>query len=121
MEWSNMKLVNIKKSLLLLSCLTLSSCSLLDTHQLNENAKNIIIYGDYEQVEHCRYVGELIGSEGRWFNFAFLSNTELTLASIADLKNQASELGANSIHIEEHMGFSTSVTFVGHAYNCPEK
>lgn len=116
-----MKLVNIKKALLLLGCLTLSSCKLLDTQQLNENSNNIMIYGDYRQVEQCSYLGELIGSEGHWYNFFFISNTELTLASIADLKNQASVLGANSIHIEEHMGFNTSVTFIGHAYNCPKK
>ena len=112
----------MKKSLLLFIYLALSSssCSLLNTHQLNKNAKEVKIYDDYEQVKHCRYLGEIVGSEGSWYTFFFLSNPELTLSSIIDLKNQAYAIGANSIHIEEHMGFNTSVTFLGHVYDCPQ-
>lgn len=113
-----MNLIKLKKLLLLVSCFVLSSCSLLDTHQVTENGKKVKVYSDYEQVSDCRYIGELVGSEGTWYTFFFLSNTELTLASIIDLKNQAYEIGADSIHIEEHMGFGTSVTFLGLAYDC---
>lgn len=113
-----MNLIKLKKSLLLVSCFVLSSCSLLDTHQVTENGKQVKIYSEYEQVSDCRYIGELVSSEGTWYTFFFLSNTELTLASIIDLKNQAYEIGANSVHIEEHMGFNTSVTFLGFAYDC---
>mgnify|MGYP003384703956 CR=1 FL=1 len=115
-----MNSVNIKKSLMLMSCLTLTSCSMLDTHQLDDNANHVNIYDDFEQVKHCQYLGELVGSEGKWYTFFFISNTDLTLGSIADLKNKAVDIGANSIHIEEHMGFNTSVTFLGHAYECPQ-
>ncbi len=111
--------MNIKKLLLLAICYTLTSCSLLDIHQLDKNANNVKIYDDFDQVKHCQYMGELVGSEGNWYSFFFISNTELTLASIADLKNKALAIGANSIHVEEHMGFNTSVTFLGHAYECP--
>ncbi|PKG80935.1 DUF4156 domain-containing protein [Colwellia sp. 75C3] len=93
---------------------------MLDTHQVNEISEQVKIYDDYEQVQKCRYLGELVGSEGSWYTFFFISNTDLTLASIADLKNKAISIGANSIHIEDHMGFSTSVTFLGHAYECPQ-
>jgi len=113
-----MSLVYIKKSLLLLSGLVLSSCSLLDTHQINENAGLIKVISNYEQVKGCRYIRELVGSEGYWYTFFFLSNPELTLASIIDLKNQANEVGADTIYIEAHMGFGTSVTFLGQAYDC---
>ena len=112
--------VNIIKLILLVSCLALASCSILDTHQLVNHANNVKIYDDFDQVKHCQYMGELVGSEGRWYTFFFISNTDLTLGSIADLKNKAIDIGANSIHIEEHMDFNTSVTFLGHAYKCPQ-
>jgi len=115
-----MSLANIKKTLIILGCLFVSSCSLLDTHKINEDAKQVRIYSDYEQVESCRYLGELVGSEGHWYSFFFLSNPDLTRSSIIDLKNQANAMGANSIHMQNHMGFNTSVTFVGQAYHCPE-
>lgn len=119
-RWSVMKGDKYKKLLMLVSCLTLTSCSLLDTHQINESAKHVKLYSDYEQVTGCRYIGELVGSEGHWYNFFFLTNPELTLSSIIDLKNQANALGADSVHIQDHMGFGTSVTYLGQAYDCSQ-
>lgn len=113
-----MKVVNKKKLLLLLSCLSLVSCSVLDTQQLHHNTSQINVISNYEQVKGCRYISELVGSEGHWYSFFFISNTELTYASINDLKNKASEVGANTVYIDEHMGFGTSVTFLGQGYDC---
>jgi hypothetical protein len=110
--------VKIKKVIFISSCLLLSSCSLLNTHQVTEISKQVKIYDDYEQVKNCQYIGELVGSEGSWYTFFFISNAELTLGSIADLKNKAADIGADSIHVEAHMGFNTSVTFLGHTYKC---
>jgi len=113
-----MNVVKIKQVLLLLCYLSLSSCSLLDTQQLHDNTRQIQVVSNYEQIKGCRYISELVGSEGHWYTFFFISNTELTHASINDLKNQASEVGANIVYVEEHMGFGTSVTFLGQAYYC---
>jgi hypothetical protein len=98
----------------------LPACSILDTHQLHDKTKLVKLFDDYEQVKGCRYIGEIVGSEGRWYNFLFLSNKELTLASINDLKNQANELGANNIHVHYNLSFNTSVTFLAQAYHCEE-
>ncbi|KGJ93645.1 DUF4156 domain-containing protein [Colwellia psychrerythraea] len=114
-----MKTVNVKLVLLLLSNLLLTSCSVLDTQQLHDNTRHINVISNYEQINDCQYIRELVGSEGHWYSFFFISNTELTLASINDLKNQASDVGANTVYVEEHMGFGTSVTFLGQAYLCP--
>lgn len=113
-----MNAVKIKQTLLLLSSLSLVSCSLLDTQQLHDNTRQINVISNYEQVRGCRYISELVGSEGHWYTFFFISNTELTHASINDLMNQASDVGADTVYIEEHMGFGTSVTFLGQAYDC---
>ena len=114
-----MNVVSLKKYLLLFVSLSLTSCSLLDTQQLHDNTRQINVISNYEQVEGCQYISELVGSEGHWYSFFFISNTELTLASINDLKNKASDVGANTVYVEEHMGFGTSVTFLGQAYQCP--
>jgi len=113
-----MKVVTVTKALLLLTSLLLTSCTLLQTQQLHDNTRQINVISNYEQIRDCRYISELVGSEGHWYTFFFISNTELTLASINDLKNQASDVGANTVYVEEHMGFGTSVTFLGQAYYC---
>jgi len=113
-----MKSPTFKSLLLSLACLSIASCGMLDTHQLHDITKLVKLYDDYEQVKDCRYIGELVSSEGRWYNYLFLSNKELTLASINDLKNQANAMNANVIHINYNMNFSTSVTFLGQAYYC---
>jgi len=113
-----MKVVNKKKLLLLLSCLSLASCSLLNTHQLKDKTSQINVISNYEQVKGCHYIQELVSSEGHWYTFFFISNIELTHASINDMKNKADEVGADTVYIEEHMGFGTSVTFLGQAYDC---
>lgn len=114
-----MKIVTVTKALMLLSSLLLTSCTLLDTQQLHDNTGKINVISNYEQIRGCHYISELVGSEGHWYTFFFISNTELTLASINDLKNQAGNVGANTVYVEEHMGFGTSVTFLGQAYQCP--
>lgn len=113
-----MKPLKFRSLLLSLACLSIASCGLLDTHQLHDKTKLVKLYDDYEQVTDCRYIGELVSSEGRWYNYLFLSNKELTLASINDLKNQANAMNANVIHINYNMNFNTSVTFLGQAYYC---
>ena len=107
-----------KYSLTLLACLAITSCSLLDTHQLNESIEQVRLFDDYEQVKDCRYIDEIVSSEGRWYNFLFISNKELTHGSINDLKNQAHAIGANTIHVHYNLTFNTSVTFLGQAYYC---
>ena len=113
-----MNLIKIKYILLFLSCLILSSCALLDTHQLHDKTKIVKIYDSFDQVEKCQYINEIISSEGTWYSYLFISNKELTLASVNDLKNQASEMGANAVHIQHSLDFNTSVTFFAHAYIC---
>ncbi len=113
-----MNTFKIKKSLVLLGSIMLSSCSLLDTHQLHPTAQIVKIFDSYEQVKDCQFISDLVGSEGTWYSFLFVSNKKLALASINDLKNQANALRANSIHIQNNFNFNTSVTLWGQAYHC---
>jgi len=113
-----MNIFKVKISFVLFGIFMLSSCRLLDTHQLHENTQIVKMYDSYQEVKACLFINDLVGSEGTWYNYLFISNKELTLASINDLKNQASALGANAIYIQSNLNFNTSVTFWGQAYHC---
>ncbi len=76
------------------------------------------MYEDYPQVESCNYVSEVIGTEGSWYNYLFISNKDLTQGAVNDLKNSVLALNANTVHTHTNMGFATSVTILGQAYHC---
>ena len=67
----------------------------------------------------CTQIGEVIGSEGHWYTYLFISNTNLTQGALNDMKNKAHEMGANTVIVYNYIStFATSVTFLGQAYKC---
>lgn len=105
----------------ILGCLTFSACSLIETTKIDPNAMGVRIYDSYEQVKFCNYVTEVIGTEGSWYNYIFISNKDLTQGAVNDLKNNVLSLNANTVHVHTNMSFSTSVTILGQAYQCKPK
>ena len=101
-----------------LFCLILSGCSLIEITEVHQDAKEVRMYDGYEHVEACRYVREVIGTEGSWYNYLFISNKDLTQGAVNDLKNGVLALNANTVHVHTNMGFATSVTILGQAYQC---
>ncbi len=108
----------MKTIIIILCCLIFSSCSLIETTQVYPNAKHVRMYDSYTQVEVCHYVSEVIGTEGSWYNYLFISNKDLTQGAVNDLKNSVSSLNANAVHVHTNMSFATSVTILGQAYQC---
>jgi len=82
---------------------------------IQKNELNIILY---DKTPDCRYLGEIIGSEGHWYTYLFISNKNLLQGALNDLYNQANTKGANVVFISDNVSFSTSVTFYGQAYSC---
>lgn len=107
------------KVLPLFLILLLSSCSLLEINKIKPGDEIIRLHADVNRVRDCTFIGEVIGTQGHWYDFLFISNKDLTQGAINDLKSQAREIGANSVHVHANMGFQTSVTILGQAYNCP--
>ena len=68
--------------------------------------------------EHCAFKGEIIGSEGHWYSYLFMSNADITQGALNDVKNKAAEQGSNIVIIHQVGDFLTSVTFVGQSYFC---
>ncbi len=108
----------MKKILTYLSCFLLSSCSLITINAIQQDANSVRVFEDYSSVEDCQFIHEVIGTEGHWYNYLFISNRDLTQGALNDLKNRARALGGNAVHVHTNMFFSTSVTMLGQAYSC---
>jgi hypothetical protein len=110
--------------LLLTMTFTVSSCS----HQNHKDPDNkpvrlifkneLYIVATEDETPECSYLGEVIGSEGHWYTYLFVSNTNLTQGALNQIHNKANDMGANVVFISDDLGFTTSVTFYGQAYNC---
>ena len=101
--------------------LIITSCTI--THKPSETEHVRLIFNkEFELVlknaGKCHYLGEIIGSDGHWYSYLFISNTSLTQGAFNDLRNKAYALGANIAYVDDDIGFSTSVTFYGQAYTC---
>ena len=73
----------------------------------------------------CEFVGEVVGSQGNWATGDFTSNKNLVVGARNELKNEASKLGANVVHVQDHKNTSadgslgtTNTTIVGKAHRC---
>jgi len=109
----------IKVGLNLLLLLFLVGCNATNT--LEPSASKVRIYNKIENKTTCKYLGEVIGSEGVLYNFLFISNHDLTMGARSDLRNKAHALGGNVIEIENNpVAYQTSTVFVGNVYECKE-
>ncbi len=97
--------------------LLLSGCSAKNV--LNSEAKKVRIYNKIPSNLNCEYIDEIFGSEADMLTFLFISNRDMTAGARADLRNQASELGGNSVEIQDaDFMYTSSTVFIGHVYNC---
>ncbi len=70
-------------------------------------------------VSQCKFRGDVIGSEGRWFNSWLIANDRLSYSALNDLRNKGHALGADTVYVPGITNlFRTSVTIIGQAYRC---
>ncbi len=77
-----------------------------------------IIWGNTHLVVNCDKKATIIGSQGKWYDFWFISNRDLTQGALNQLRNQALEYKANTVLLYPPYSFATSVTFIANAYDC---
>jgi hypothetical protein len=99
-------------------------------------AANIMVSPNPSVPQGCKYLGQVIGNQGNFFTGEYTSNKNLEQGALNDMKNQASQLGANYIQlITNRAGVTgsgsmangygssdeeeTNVTYTGNAYKCP--
>lgn len=109
-----------KAASILLVSIFLSSCAPIQLHPDNQPVR-LVFYNEVNLTKttpDCDYIGSIVSSYGRWYNYLFISNIDLTYGAIDDMQNQANEAGANVVYINKNIDFVTSVTLLGQAYNC---
>lgn len=116
-------MINILRlNLTLIAVLFITGCSTTPRHSDN-NPVRIIFHNELPSLSKtnlsdCDYLGTVISSEGHWYDFLYISNTDLAAGSINKMHNLASKMGANIVYIDNNVDFKTSVTFIGQAYKC---
>jgi hypothetical protein len=58
----------------------------------------------------CEFVGEVVGSQGNWVTGDYTSNKNLVVGARNELRNEASKLGANVVHVQDHRNTSADTT-----------
>jgi hypothetical protein len=100
-----------------------TACAPVELHPDNKPVR-LFFYNEINLAKghpQCTYIGPVVSSYGHWYNYLFLSNTQMTEGAIDDMYNKANELGANVVYINKNVDFTTSVTLLGQAYNCSEE
>jgi hypothetical protein len=110
--------------------LALSGCSPIP---VNPGAQKVQLVTT--EPKECEYLGEATGNQGNFFTGGWTSNANLETGARNDLKNQAAQMGGNTVMIlttragqTGHVGLSngsggggseqTNVTYVGTVYRC---
>lgn len=93
--------------------------------QATPEAMNVELVNYPPDLSKCRYVGDVVGSQGNWITGDFTPNKNLIIGARNELRNQAYKLGANVVYIQNMASTNassslgtTNTTAVGKAYRC---
>ena len=125
----------LKHSIILAGALTLVGCA---PTPLIPGAEKVLVTPN-KPAHSCKYIGQVVGSQGGAFAGKFTSNRNLEEGSFNDMRNQAHRMGANYVQLVTSRAASTgdvssydwqggsgvsggsgqtSVTGMGNAYYC---
>jgi len=93
--------------------------------QMVVEAQAVEIVNELPDSNKCKFVGEIVGSQGNWFTGNYTSNKDLVIGARNELRNEGYKLGANVVYIQDMSNASaynslgtTNTTAVGKAYDC---
>jgi hypothetical protein len=114
--------IEMGKFFVLLLALLIIGCS---AQPVRHEAQSVEIVNEPPDKEKCKFVGEIVGSQGNWFTGDFTSNENLVIGARNELRNKAYELGGNIVYIQDMKNTNawgslgtTNTTAVGKAYKC---
>ncbi|WP_085277142.1 DUF4156 domain-containing protein [Pseudogulbenkiania subflava] len=115
----------MNKAILGAACaLVLAGCSAIP---VRPEAAFVEIVNEPPPKASCKFLGEVVGSQGNWFTGDYTSNKNLLIGARNDMRNQAYELGGNVVYIQDMKNTNawgslgtTNTTAVGRAYRCPQ-
>ena len=86
---------------------------------LKPEAGQVVMLITAKPSEQCFYLGEVIGSQGEWYDYWFTPNQDLAQGALNEMKNRTQEMGGNTVYLNQELAFHTSKTFLGQAFKCP--
>jgi Domain of unknown function (DUF4156) len=73
----------------------------------------------------CKFLGEVVGSQGNWITGDYTSNKNLVIGARNEMRNEAHKLGGNLVYVQDLKNTNargsagtTNTTAVGKAYAC---
>ncbi len=114
--------MKLKFVVTMIAVLILNACAAITAEP---GAKSIAIMQKEPNLDRCRYLGEVAGSQGNWFTGGYTSDKNLLIGARNDLRNETNKLGGNTVHIQ-HINNSgryeasgtSNTTIIGNAYDC---
>ena len=114
----------MKKAINILIAASLVACS---ATPLNPGAQKIRI--THNEPTNCKFLGDVIGSQGNAFTGEMTSNETMERGARNDIKNKAHALGGNVVYLvtqragdtgDLFYSYQSNVTLSGNVYKCPE-
>ena len=115
-----------KRSSVVAGAIVLCGCA---AAPLEHPAAAAIVVSQNEPGDDCRYLGEVLGSQGNFWTAEFTSDEDLVVGARNRMRDRAFILGANYVQIElENQSHNTadlsaggvfSSVIVGNGYDCP--
>ena len=88
-------------------------------------AKSVEIVNELPDKSKCKFLAEVVGSQGNEITGDITSNKNLIIGARNELRNQTYKLGGNLVHVQNSSNVSgfgatgtTNTTIVGKAYKC---
>lgn len=111
-----------KRTLLVIIVLSLVGCA---AKQVMPGAERVEIVNEAPDKSSCKFLGEVVGSQGNWWTGDLTKNKDLVIGARNELRNEAFNLGGNVVYVQDmkntnafgSMG-TTNTTAVGKAYRC---
>lgn len=107
----------------IIAAAVLAGCS---ANELNANASRVRVTN--QEPKDCQFVGTVTGHQGNAFTGFYTSNTNLEQGAMNTIRNEAANLGADTLVIlTQRAGVTgnwsnqqeTNVIITGSAYKCP--
>lgn len=112
----------MKTILALASLATLMGCA---ATAVLPGAQRVEIVNETPDRGKCRFIAEVVGSQGNWITGDITSNKNLMIGARNELRNEAFKLGGNVVYIQDMKNTNahgslgtTNTTAVGKAYTC---
>lgn len=114
--------MHMKNCLLLCSLAALVGCA---ANTALPEAQKVEIVNELPDKNRCKFLGEVVGSQGNWFTGDWTSNKNLVVGARNELRNETHALGGNVVYVQALSNSSawgamgtTNTTAVGKAYSC---